>query len=468
MPECDLNPEFVASLTHPAFDGLARTLADTPATLSVRLNPNKGLTPDHFADAADTPVPWAAGGLYLKKRPSFTFDPALHQGAYYVQDAASMAAGTIIARLADRLDNAPLTIIDACAAPGGKTLCIADAAPAGSMVVANEFDFRRAEILKENVDKWGSPTPVVVSRGDTRRFRKLKAIADIALVDAPCSGEGMMRKDATARSQWSPALVADCCCRQREILENIWPAVRPGGFLVYSTCTFNLAENENLIGDFAADHDAEFVDLPPLPDTTGNSPVASLLPEVTALRFIPGKTRSEGLFISVIRKPGNQAGKTADTPRKNKNTRKTPPIAGISRPAAWIAGSDVEIIRRADTLHALPPAHIKTLQQLERELDIISIGTEIATIKGNDFIPSQALATSAIIAADAFGRIETDTDTALAYLRRDTVTLPADAPAGFVMLTHRGLPLGFVKNLGNRCNNLYPQAWRIHSRPKPE
>lgn len=459
-----LNPALAAALPHPLFDGLSQTLTQTPPTVAIRLNPRKGLTHEDFGDNFDGRVAWCHEGLYLKTRPAFTFDPSLHQGRYYVQDAASMAVGTVIGEIVMRLGGQPLTVLDACAAPGGKTLSITDALPAGSLVVANEFDFRRAEILKENIAKWGAETPVIVSRGDTARFRKLLPMFDVILVDAPCSGEGMMRKDPVARSQWTPALVKECAARQREILDNIWGALRPGGYLVYSTCTFNTAENEEQIARFAADNDAAFI---PLPLKAGAHGIAgSLITDVEAARFTPGKTRSEGLFVSAIQKPGSQAGQPAAI-KKSKPTKKSKTIPGVSQIAKWLNTEGIEFISRGDAVEGIPAAHIKTVQALQRELDIISIATEIATLKGRDFIPSQALAMSAILAPDAFQHVETDNDTALAYLRREAVTLGADTPRGFILLTHNGYPLGFVKNMGNRSNNLYPAPWRILSRQQP-
>lgn len=472
MTDSRLNPDFIASLSGiAAFDGLAEALADSAPETSVRLNPRKGAMPDGAATDGD--VPWCPGGVYLAGRPAFTFDPALHQGRYYVQDASSMIMHPVIRELSRRLGDGPLTLLDACAAPGGKTLCAIDALPAGSAVVANEYDFRRAAILKENIIKWASPQTAIVSRGDTRRFRKLRPTFDIIIVDAPCSGEGMMRKDATAREQWSPALVAECATRQREILDNLWGALRPGGYLVYSTCTFNLDEDERLIGAFAADNDAEPVTLClgcELPGVIGAIETGNTQgPGIPALRFLPGRVRGEGLFVSVIQKPGSQAG-TPDDSASKKSSKKTARKNGGDRPApcarevsAWIGTGGVDLMVRDDTVYGIDSRHTALYRQLDRELDIIHAGTEIATVKGRDAIPAHSLALSPILRADAFGRAEVDRDTALSYLRRDAVTLPDGTPRGYILLTHDSIPLGFVKNLGNRTNNLYPAQWRILS-----
>lgn len=470
MTGTPLKPDFIASLEGiDAFEGLAEALATTEPEVSVRINPRKGAIP--AGAVTDGEVPWCPGGMYLADRPAFTFDPSLHQGRYYVQDASSMIVYPIVSELSRRLGDGPLTLLDACAAPGGKTLCAIDALPSGSAVVANEFDFRRAEILKENIIKWGVPLTAIVSRGDTRRFRRLRQTFDIIIVDAPCSGEGMMRKDATARSQWTPALVAECAARQREILNNVWPALRPGGYLVYSTCTFNTEEDEHIVSAFIAENDALPVSISldcALPGVAG-----AIEPGVEALRFLPGRVRGEGLFVSVMQKPGNQAGtdtESGKSDKKNKGKNKgknngSGAVPCARETAAWLAdgGAETNLVMRGDTIYGIPGSHTALYKALDRELDILHAGTEIATVKGRDAIPAHALALSPMLSADAFAHVEIDRDTTLKYLRRDTITLPEGTPRGYILLTHDNVPLGFVKNLGNRSNNLYPAPWRILS-----
>ena len=326
-----LKPEFIEMLRQTdaeVFAGLPEALENTAPETSVRINRGKIGVLRELRELGvlgelrtDYEVPWSNGtGLYLAERPNFTLMPALHQGLIYVQDASSMALCHIVTRLSQSLGGTPLRLLDACAAPGGKTLCAADSLPEGSLVVANEYDFRRAEILRENVIKWGLPA-AVVSRGDTARFRRLREEFDIVCVDAPCSGEGMMRKDETARSQWSPALVRECAARQDEILGNVWEALRPGGFLVYSTCTFNTVENEEVISRFAADNGAEFVDTG-LTEFPGVLPALKGFPGVLAARFLPSRLRGEGIFVSVIRKPGAWSPHTAALPLSGARAKK--------------------------------------------------------------------------------------------------------------------------------------------------
>lgn len=472
-----LKPEFIEMLRQTdaeVFAGLPEALENTAPETSVRINRGKIGVLRELRELgvlgelrADSPVPWSNGsGLYLAERPNFTLMPALHQGLIYVQDASSMALCHIVTRLSQSLGDTPLRLLDACAAPGGKTLCAADSLPEGSLVVANEYDFRRAEILRENVIKWGLPA-AVVSRGDTMRFRRLREEFDIVCVDAPCSGEGMMRKDETARSQWSPALVRECAARQDEILGNVWEALRPGGFLVYSTCTFNAVENEEVISRFAADNGAEFVDTG-LTEFPGVLPALKGFTGVLAARFLPSRLRGEGIFVSVIRKPGVWSPHPAALPvsgarTKKKDRRQTSPQPDLRTFEPQLKGEPAVFEMAGDSVRALPARHASFIHTLEKELQTIHAGTELATLKGRDTIPSHTLAMSRDLAPGAFPTVELTLADALTYLRREAVTLPSTAPRGYVLLTHAGHPLGFAKNLGSRANNLYPATWRIRN-----
>lgn len=196
---------------------------------SVAVRLNAGKTGAGKSVVGGRRVGWNDAGFHLSERPAFTFDPALHQGLYYVQDASSMFVGHVVGELT-RNAAGPLTVLDACAAPGGKTTAVIDALPEGSVVVANEFVAKRAAVLRENLAKWGYPY-VVVTQGDTSRFSQMEGVFDIVVADVPCSGEGMMRKDEDAVGQWSDGLVEQCSRLQHEILGNLWGALRPGDTL---------------------------------------------------------------------------------------------------------------------------------------------------------------------------------------------------------------------------------------------
>lgn len=444
---------------------LIASLENDEPSVAIRINPLK----ETGLPSGKRRVAWTRDGVYIDgERPRFTFDPAMHQGRYYVQDASSMVIETIVSELAG---TEPIVYIDACAAPGGKTTAAISALPSGSLVIANEYDRRRADTLCENIIKWGYPD-VVVTCDDTSKFSSLGAVADIVAADVPCSGEGMMRKEVAAIEQWSPALVSQCASVQRSIIDNMWKALRPGGYFIYSTCTFNHTENEENLAYIAEKHGGIPVDLhldsrfPPIAPAI-DSPYP-------AARFIPGRTDGEGLFIAVMLKP--DTGGTEDArPRKEKRqsarTKEKPDkrhdrsIADVAR---WIDINGFETVTEGERISALPTQWLSTINDIKKAVRVIYAGTEIAILKGRDAIPSQALALSSILAPGAFTTVEVDYRTALQFLSRQTISLGDDVPKGFVLLRYDSHPLGFVKNLGNRANNLYPQGWAIKSTHLPD
>lgn len=433
----------------PRVDGLLDSLSRDVPTVAVRVNPRK-LHPDVVDVNGAIPVGWWQGGVYLPQRPVFTLDPALHQGRYYVQDPSSMYIGHVIRQLTGDNDR-PLAYLDACAAPGGKATTAIDALPDGSLVVANEYDFRRAEILNENVAKWGYPG-VIITRGDTSRFLKTGAVFDIIAADVPCSGEGMMRKDDDAVAQWSTGLVKQCATLQRRIVHNLWGALKPGGYFIYSTCTFNREENEVVVEELIDTYGAESIsigairDFPEILPAIGNR-------ELFAARFMPHMTRGEGLFISVLRKPGIL------TATKSSRLSK-PPRLPFKLPE-WFPANLTPMIC-GDVLYGLPQLWQDFAGVLNRHLDVVRQGVEVAIVKGRDVIPAHGLAMLSEPEIKV-QRVELSHEQALNYLRREALTVSAGAPRGFVLATYQSVPLGWIKNLGNRANNLYPQNWRIRN-----
>ncbi|MBR5436234.1 MAG: rRNA cytosine-C5-methyltransferase [Muribaculaceae bacterium] len=449
-----LSKDFIALLkSYPTdiFNRIEGDLASRP-TVAVRVNPLKGV------DSLDAqkPVPWALNGFYLTERFPFTFDSAFHQGLYYVQDASSMIIGRIIKQITD--DGVPVTYLDACAAPGGKTTAAISALPSGSVVVANEYEPRRVAPLCENLMKWGYPSTIVTA-GDTRQFRCLQGFFDIIAADVPCSGEGMMRKDEEAVEQWSRALVDSCAERQREIVDNLVDALRPGGYLIYSTCTFNRVENEEIVDYICSHHGFESVEI--------NVPLGCGIDDAIdsphyCRRFIPGRVCGEGLFIALLKKPGEPK---AEKPQKTKPQSKKNADKGLT---ALLNGDFDFSTDKNDIIHAFPSESALILAAVEKATKVVTYGVEIGQRKGKDVVYLQGLAMSAALNGDAFPQIDIDISTAVSYLQRNTLTLPDNAPRGIVLLRFGGHPLGFVKNLGNRANNLYPQSMRILSQHLPD
>ena len=444
---------------------LISALENTDPSVSARLNPSKpvGDATVSVLSGAEESVAWCDYGRYFSSRPDFTHDPAFHQGCYYVQEASSMAIDRILRHIVPQLPIATgthLRYLDACAAPGGKTTAAISALLDMSempLVIANEFDFRRAEILKENIIKWGYEG-CAVTRGDTSRFRKLPGFFHIVAADVPCSGEGMMRKDPTASAQWSPALVAQCADRQRGIIGNLWETLAPGGFLIYSTCTFNTVENEGILKMLVEEYGAQPVRLDAA-DFPGAISTESML------RFLPSLVKGEGLAVGVVRKQSVESCSKFRVKKQKGNGESKGDMAVLRKlmPVCrdWLR-SDVafEYLMRQETLTALPVVHTDHMRLVSSLLDVIYMGVALGEAKGKNVVPVQSLAMSRLLNREAFPEIEVDLSTALAYLRREALG-GFDAPRGYVLLTFGGMPLGFVNHLGNRSNNLYPQAWRI-------
>ncbi|MDE6379378.1 MAG: RsmB/NOP family class I SAM-dependent RNA methyltransferase [Muribaculaceae bacterium] len=431
---------------------------ETSVRLNIRKRPAEPLYPDM------TSVAWCRSGSYLPERPSFTLNPLLHAGAFYVQDASSMVYETIVEKIRDwrresgeRNDDRML-VCDLCAAPGGKTTAILNALPDGSVMLANEFTSSRAGILKENLRKYGYPD-LIVTNTDTARLSVLKRKFDLVAVDAPCSGEGMMRKEEAARLQWSEGLIRQCASLQREILANAVEMLAPGGFLIYSTCTFNTTEDEDNAAWIASEFGLQPVDT----GLAGKDGIQSeITGDIPCLRFMPGFTRGEGLFVAVFYKSDDGQDNRRQTGKKKrtvKNTKDKSDARIIATARTWIEG-DFDIINYDGRLLALSPATAELLDSLPKGIRIISAGVEIGEIKGKDLIPSHALAMSTAM-KNPFPELELSQEDALRYLAKEGITLQADMPRGYVTVTYQGFPLGFLKNLGNRSNNLYPSEYRI-------
>ncbi len=448
----DFVQQMCALLGEAEAGALCSALTDTPPAVSVRRNPTKG----DVSFAQSTPVPWCSDGCYLAERPSFTLDPRFHAGAYYVQEAASMFIEQAYRQI--ERDFTPTRLLDLCAAPGGKSTLWRSLLPDGALLVANEPIRQRAQILAENLTKWGHPD-VVTTSAYPAEFAPLRGFYDVIAADVPCSGEGMFRKDEGARAEWSPAAVETCAARQRAILTDIWDCLREGGYLVYSTCTFNRAENEDNVRFVCQELGAEVVPIPTdeawgiAPDTTAGGQAV--------YHFFPHRTQGEGLFLALLRKTG-----PAPVAREKKRTRsKETPVPDAAKLLAWLkTPTDFRLFRPApETIAAVRTSLLDDVQRVAACVRTLTAGVLMGETKGRKFVPAHALALSTVLADTAFPRAELDGDTALRYLRREAVVLPPEQPRGHVLLCFEGLPLGWVNNLGTRANNLYPAEWRIRN-----
>ena len=432
--------------------------------ISIRLNPFKcneqtgGLQLE--APLAER-VPWCSDGYYLSERPSFTDDPLFHAGHYYVQEASSMFLQCVMKQYVSH----PCTMLDLCAAPGGKSTLARAALSEGSLLVSNDPVRKRALVLAENILKWGHPD-CIVTNAFPDEYSALGSLFDVILCDVPCSGEGMFRKEPAAIEQWTEQYVATCAQRQRDIVSHAWQCLRPGGILIYSTCTLNTQENEDNIQWLIDTQGAQ-----PLPvdiNETWNiasSPINSFPHPV--YRFLPHRTKGEGLFMAVVRKP------EGDTPKPLSQKQQRP---GRVKKTTFPLQQEMEACCRrwlteADTFTVLPmndescsamrTPFVPMLHLLRQHLTVLTAGITLAYRKGRNIIPHQALALSIQRLPQAFPACPVERQQAHAYLRTECLQLPPDVPKGIVLLTFRNAPLGFVNNLGTRANNLYPHEWRI-------
>ncbi|MCM1178326.1 MAG: hypothetical protein NC308_02850 [Clostridium sp.] len=443
-----------------------------PASVSVRRNPFKCPSGAPSWDAAQTEhVPWSESGTFiLSGRPVFTLDPLFHAGAYYVQDSSSMFVGEVVRDAVGRLlpdgmpSDRPFRILDLCAAPGGKTTDLASSmrkmCGGGFLLVANEVMKQRAGVLADNLAIWGEPN-VLVTSADPSAFASLGGYFDLILADVPCSGEGMFRKDGDAVAQWSRDNVALCQARQRRIIADVWPSLAEGGILVYSTCTFNRYENDLNVGWIMQELGAEPV--PGLMDGLSDAYAScGVLRTEYGYSLVPGLVKGEGQYCACMCKT-SEAGRTFmdrknSGKKRNGNEKKNTGLQGHS--LGQLCRTGVELRQKGNLLIALPADVASEMESLAAELHPLRAGCAVGEVKGKDLVPSADLALSLLFNAEAFPMAELTHDEALSFLHRDSIVLP-DVPKGYAAVCYGGLPLGFVKNLGNRCNNLHPQGRRI-------
>jgi 16S rRNA C967 or C1407 C5-methylase (RsmB/RsmF family)/NOL1/NOP2/fmu family ribosome biogenesis protein len=416
----------------------------TPSPVSIRLNPNK-----QHSDNLNT-VPWSQFGRYLTERPKFTLDPTFHAGAYYVQEASSMFIEQAITQSVEL--SKPLRVLDISAAPGGKSTHLLSLLNSDSLLVSNEVIRSRASILAENIQKWGHSN-VIVTNNDPEDFTKLTGFFDVILVDAPCSGEGLFRKDPNAIKEWSPDNVALCAKRQRRILADLWPALKQNGVLIYSTCTYNKFENEENIQWLNENHEFESIKLNIHPDW-GIEAVEEK--NVYGYHFYPHKVKGEGFFLAAIRK-------TEAQPEAHFKIRKglnAPPKKILEQLNSWTTLTSPTFFTWNDVVYTVPKSITKETEILLDHLKFVQAGTALATMKHDKLIPEHAAALAINLNKNNFLQLEVSEQDALKYLRKDPVEING-APKGYTLITHKGLSLGWVNVLDNRMNNLYPKEWRI-------
>lgn len=364
---------------------------ETPSPCSVRINPLKPANSIAGHTLEDLlPVPWCPDAYYLPNRPQFTLDPALHQGRYYVQEASSMLLWQALEQHVSRFAR----VMDVCAAPGGKSTLTAAYLNEEGCLLSNEPIHPRDYILLENCTKWGHLNHQVCSQYPQQFGRGLHEQFDCLIVDAPCSGEGMFRKEKKAIEDWSMKNVQDCVSRQQEILDAVIPLLKPNGILIYSTCTYNRHEDEEQVNWLLQEHDMQALPLQ-------LDPTWGICGSEMGYHCYPHRVQGEGFFLAVLRKSEGEA------------------------------------------------CNVQPWEKLMRCVRLLQADEQQIKICQNQYLQE-------------FPHWEVDRETALQYLRQEALRIDMqETPRGLVVLTYEQQPLGFVKHIGSRQNNLYPKEWRI-------
>ena len=420
---------------------------DQESPVSFRVNPGKfPFNPPLVR------VPWCSTGFYLPHRPLFTLDPLWHAGAYYVQEPSSMFLEHVFRQVA--VPDAPLLVLDLCGAPGGKSTHLLSLMNSDSLLVANEVIRSRAAILAENIRKWGHSN-VIVTTNDPGDFAAAGRIFDIVVVDAPCSGEGLFRKDRNSIPEWSVENTSLCAARQKRILSEGWECLKPGGYLIYSTCTFNPDENENNLNWIAEQKEATSISLPDL-NFAGVQEI--VYRKIKGYRFMPHRVRGEGFFIGVLQRTD---GKISMVSGKRKSGFQLLSQIQKKRAESWLLpkGNQV-LLQYRNQLVLFKNNWLEHLDFLHSRLKLTEFGCPMAEETGNVLNLLHGFAVSTEINQGNFENIDFTLQQAVNYLKRET--FPVDSKTkGWILVTYKQIPLGWIKNLGNRFYNHYPSSWRI-------
>ena len=431
-------------------ESFERTHDEGTQVTSIRINPLKKLATEGPLQLFEAQVPWSHNGVYLSKRPSFTFDPFFHAGCYYVQEASSMFLEQAMVQLADL--SQPLKVLDLCGAPGGKSTHIQSLISPDSLLVSNEVIRSRSHVLVDNIVKWGGSN-VIVTNNDPRAFENLQAYFDLVIVDAPCSGSGLFRRDEEAIDEWSANNVQLCARRQQRILADVYPALKTGGLLIYSTCSYSKEEDEDI-----ADWLVEVLQMENL--TLKTDPAWNIVETVSpskaakGYRFYPDKLRGEGFFLSCFRKTEEARGFKRKVARPEKPSAKE--MAIIS---PWLNAEGSNIMKDASGFFALPAGQADNYSLLSSLLEVRYAGIRLGTIMKDRLVPEHALALGNIISSDTpFNDLPLDE--AIRYLQKQDINFNTSGK-GWQLVRYQGRNLGWVNILPNRINNYYPKELRI-------
>ena len=411
---------------------------------SIRLNPSK-LSIENCQLSIDNRVPWSQYGYYLAQRPSFTFDPLFHAGCYYVQEASSMFLERALKQTVDL--SKPLKILDLAAAPGGKSTHIQSLISKDSLLVSNEVIRSRGNILKDNIIKWGTDN-VIVTNNDPKDFSGLENYFDVILVDAPCSGSGLFRRDEEAIGEWSENNVQLCSQRQQRILADVWRALKKDGILIYSTCSYSKEEDEEIVEWMKEELSIVNCELLIVHNW-------GIVESGNGYRFWPDKVKGEGFFIACVKKTGGNDEQRLRVRKKiellNKNEME------ITK--QWVKETEHQLVKIENAVYAIPKMLLNDVNILSNHLHIIYFGTMIGELIRDKLIPVHSLALSELV-SDNIEKVELDHEQAIAYLKKKDLK-EINAVKGWKLVTYKNYPMGWINVLPNRINNYYPKELRI-------
>jgi 16S rRNA C967 or C1407 C5-methylase (RsmB/RsmF family)/NOL1/NOP2/fmu family ribosome biogenesis protein len=419
--------------------------------VSIRFNPQKMTGGPGVFEGAE-PIPWAGAGYYLPQRPAFAQDPLWHAGAYYVQEASSMILEAVWQQYLAG-DGPSRVVLDLCAAPGGKSTHLLSLLRPQDMLISNEVIANRVTVLLENITRWGHAN-VVVTQNDPSAFGRMPHVADVMVVDAPCSGSGLFRRDPEAMQEWSAEAVQHCSLRQQRILADAWDALKPGGILVYTTCSYSPAENEQIVDWISENYPVAVLPLYMMP-AWGIESSFTPVHRHPCYRFYPHKVKGEGFFLSVLQKKDG-AVLAAQKGTKMASQEKLPPH--VLSP--WV-NPDAALMHYLykEKIYLMPPAVYAFYLTWHKVLNIRKAGVCAGQWLRNGLQPDHALAMSQLLHANV-PRVELSKEDSLDYLRKAAIAMPA-APTGWLVPAYQGLVLGWAKNLGNRINNYYPKEHKL-------
>lgn len=449
------NAEFIKSTTELLGDEaplLIEALRSESPT-SIRYNPYK-----IDAAPAGKRIPWCTYGRYLAERPQFTLDPKFHGGQYYVQEASSMFVEHLFrSAIGEATDG--LRVLDLCAAPGGKSTLYSTLAGLEGLVVANEVIRSRAATLTDNIRKWGLGN-VVVTNNEAAHFGALREWFDVVAVDAPCSGEGMFRKSAEAREQWSLDNVKLCAARQKKILGDIWDSLVPGGVLIYSTCTFNRQENEDNIEWLAENFECEDAGIE-APAEWGITQTEAA--GIKCFRFYPHKVEGEGFFACAIRKGGQKGRPMHPKARKSVFSDLSKPL--VAEIGKWVAQPEfMRFAQVGDNVYGYYDAAFRDIKAVSESMNAIYSGICIGQLFNGKLKPDPALALFHDVSRKVCPAVNIDINDALQFLRKENLADISVLSEGINLVMFEDTPLGWAKRIGNRLNNLYPKSLMINSK----